>query len=44
MGQQAISSHPDGHSFAAWTGLAVLAGYVGLTLLVGAWRMARTEP
>lgn len=44
MGQQAISSHPDGHSFAAWTGLAVLAGYVGLTLLVGGWRMARTEP
>lgn len=44
IGQQAIATRPIDHSFAAWPGLAVLAGYVGLTLLVGAWRMVRTEP
>jgi ABC-2 type transport system permease protein len=44
IGQQAISSHPNTHSFAAWIGLAVLAAYVAATLLAGAWRMARTDP
>jgi hypothetical protein len=44
IGQQAISSHPDTHAFSPWIGLAVLAGYVAVTLLAGAWRMARTDP
>ncbi|MDT4906160.1 MAG: type transport system permease protein [Pseudonocardiales bacterium] len=44
IGQQAISSSPSAHSFSAWTGLAVLGGYVAATLLAGAWRMARTDP
>lgn len=44
IGQQAISSHPSQHSYSPWAGLAVLAGYVALTLFIGAWRMARTDP
>ena len=44
IGQQAIASHSSAHSFSAWAGLGVLAGYVGLTLIAGAWRMARTDP
>lgn len=44
IGQQAISSHPSAHSFSPWIGLAVLAGYAGVTLFAGAWRMARTDP
>lgn len=43
IGQQAISGHPSSHGFSPWIGLAVLAGYVGITLVVGAWRMSRTE-
>jgi ABC-2 type transport system permease protein len=44
IGQQAITSHPSVHLFSAWTGLAVLGGYVGVTLLVGAVRMTRSDP
>jgi ABC-type transport system involved in multi-copper enzyme maturation permease subunit len=44
IGQQAISANASPHSFSAWTGLAVLAGYVAVTLAAGAWRMARTDP
>lgn len=44
IGTQAMSSRPDHHGFAPWTGLAMLAAYVGVTLLAGAWRMARTDP
>jgi ABC-2 type transport system permease protein len=44
IGEQAIASHPSAQSFAPWTGLAVLAGYVALTLLAGTWRMTRTDP
>lgn len=44
IGQQAIAAHPSVHSFPAWTGLGVLAGYVVVTLLAGAWRMARVDP
>lgn len=44
IGMQAIAGHGDPHGFAPWTGLAVLAGYVGLTLVAGAWRMVRTDP
>ncbi|MDT4909873.1 MAG: type transport system permease protein [Pseudonocardiales bacterium] len=44
IGQQAISSSPNAHSFSAWIGLTVLAGYVAVTLVAGAWRMARTDP
>jgi ABC-type transport system involved in multi-copper enzyme maturation permease subunit len=44
IGMRAIASHPDPHAFGEWTGLAVLAAYVALTLAVGAWRMARTDP
>ncbi len=44
IGMQAIAGHGDPHSFGAWTGLAVLAGYVLATLVAGAWRMVRTDP
>jgi ABC-2 type transport system permease protein len=44
IGQQAIVSPPSAHSFSPWIGLAVLAGYVALTLLGGAWRMVRVDP
>jgi hypothetical protein len=44
IGVQAMSSHHDAHAFEPWTGLAVLAGYAALTLLAGAWRMARNDP
>ncbi len=44
IGQQAIASHPSAHSFSAWSGLAVLGAYVGLTLLAGAWRITHTDP
>lgn len=44
IGQQAISAHPSDHSFSPWAGLALLAGYVAVTLLAGAWRMTRVDP
>ncbi len=44
IGEQAISSHPSQHSFSSWTGLAVLGGYIAVTLVAGGWRMARTDP
>jgi ABC-2 type transport system permease protein len=44
IGTGAMSNHTDPHLFSPWVGLAVLAGYVLLTLLAGAWRMARTDP
>jgi hypothetical protein len=40
----AIAGRADPNSFGPWTGLAVLAGYVLLTLTAGAWRMVRTDP
>lgn len=44
IGTTAMSSHPNPNMFSPWTGLALLAGYVVLTLIGGAWRMARTDP
>jgi hypothetical protein len=44
IGQQAIASRPSAHSFSPWIGLAVLSGYVAVTLLAGAWRMVRADP
>jgi len=44
IGTQAMAARPDNHAFAAWNGLGVLAGYVGVTLIIGGWRMARTDP
>ena len=44
IGQQAISAHPSAHAFSPWAGLALLAGYVLVTLLIGAWRMTRVDP
>jgi ABC-2 type transport system permease protein len=44
IGVQAMSAHHDSHAFAPWIGLAVLAGYVGLTLVLGAVRMTRSDP
>jgi ABC-2 type transport system permease protein len=44
IGVQAMSAHHDSHAFAPWTGLAVLAAYVALTLVCGAFRMARSDP
>ncbi len=44
IGVQAMSGHHDTHAFAPWTGLAVLAGYVSITLIAGAARMARCDP
>ncbi len=44
IGQQAISSRANAHSFSAWIGLAVLAGYAAVNLVAGAWRVARTDP
>lgn len=44
MGQQAITAHPSSSAFAEWTGLGVLGVYVVLTLVAGAWRMARSDP
>lgn len=44
IGTGAMSAHSDHHLFSPWVGLAVLAGYVVLTVLAGAWRMARTDP
>lgn len=44
IGMRAISGTADPHAFGAWTGLAVLAGYVLLTLAAGAWRMVRIDP
>jgi len=44
IGTAAMSAHSDPHLFAPWIGLAVLAGYVALTLIGGAWRMACTDP
>jgi hypothetical protein len=39
-----MSAHTDPHLFTPWVGLAVLGGYVLLTLVAAAWRMARTDP
>lgn len=44
IGTSAMSAHSDPHLFSPWVGLAVLAGYVLLTLAAGAWRMARIDP
>ena len=44
IGTQAASARANPHAFPAWVGVGVLAGYVALTLLAGAWRMARTDP
>jgi hypothetical protein len=44
IGTGAMSAGNDPHLFAPWTGLAVLAGYVAVTLVAGAWRMARHDP
>jgi hypothetical protein len=44
IGVQAMSAHHDPHAFAPWTGLAVLAGYVAITLIAGGFRMVRREP
>jgi ABC-2 type transport system permease protein len=44
IGVQAMSARPDAHAFAPWTGLAVLAGYVAITLIAGAVRMVRRDP
>jgi ABC-2 type transport system permease protein len=44
IGVRAMSSRPDPHAFAPWIGLAILAGYVALTLAAGALRMARSDP
>jgi len=44
IGTTTMSSHPNPNMFSPWTGLALLAGYVVLTLIGGAWRMARTDP
>jgi hypothetical protein len=44
IGMRAIAGRPDPHSFGPWTGLAVLGGYVLLTVAAGAWRMVRTDP
>jgi ABC-2 type transport system permease protein len=44
IGTAAMSDHDDPHLFGPWVGLAVLAAYVVLTLLAGAWRMTRTDP
>ncbi|HET6877539.1 MAG TPA: ABC transporter permease [Jatrophihabitans sp.] len=44
IGQQAITANPSPHAFAEWNGLAVLGAYAALTLLAGAWRMARSDP
>jgi len=44
IGTAAMSTHSDPHLFTPWVGLAVLAGYVALTLVAGAYRMARTDP
>ena len=43
IGMHAMATRPDPNAFSPWVGLAVLAGYVALTLGAGAWRMARTE-
>lgn len=44
IGMRAIASQSDPHFFGTWTGLAILSGYVLLTLAAGAWRMARNDP
>ena len=44
IGMRAMATRADPHAFGVWTGLAVLAGYVVVTLVAGAWRMARTDP
>ncbi|HEX7106755.1 MAG TPA: hypothetical protein VF218_12380 [Acidothermaceae bacterium] len=44
IGSGAMSAHADPHLFTPWVGLAVLGGYVVLTLVAAAWRMARTDP
>ncbi|HET9186496.1 MAG TPA: ABC transporter permease [Acidothermaceae bacterium] len=44
IGSGAMSAHSDPHLFTPWAGLAVLGGYVVLTLVAAAWRMARTDP
>ncbi|HEY5202508.1 MAG TPA: hypothetical protein VIJ31_16530, partial [Acidothermaceae bacterium] len=44
IGVQAMSAHHDPNAFAPWTGLAVLGGYVAITLLAGGFRMVRREP
>ena len=44
IGMHGMAARPDPHAFGAWTGLAVLAGYVVVTLVAGGWRMARTDP
>ncbi|HEU5006221.1 MAG TPA: hypothetical protein VFT67_04560 [Jatrophihabitantaceae bacterium] len=44
IGMSATAGHAIPNSFSPWTGLAVLAGYVVLTLAAGAWRMVRTDP
>ncbi|MGH8890537.1 MAG: hypothetical protein ACRDV3_12395 [Acidothermaceae bacterium] len=44
IGTAAMSTHSDPNLFTPWVGLAVLAGYVAVTLVAGAYRMARTEP
>ena len=44
IGVQAMSAHHDPYAFAPWTGLAVLGGYVAITLLAGGFRMVRREP
>lgn len=44
IGQQAITSRASSHAFPEWSGLGVLGAYVVLTLVAGAWRMARSDP
>jgi ABC-2 type transport system permease protein len=43
IGTAAMSAHRDPHLFAPWAGLGVLAGYVAITLVAGAWRLVTTD-
>jgi hypothetical protein len=43
IGTAAMSQHHQPYLFTPGVGLAVLAGYVALTLAAGAWRFVRTD-
>lgn len=44
IGAGAMATRHDSHLFSPWIGLAILTGYVAVTVVAAGWRMVRTDP